>query len=185
MECLTDIKIQDYLEGHLTSVENAMVRDHLIVCPHCSKTIETYELLEKSLFKPVEMTPPLVIEQNVMKALFPKLPSYSSIFALIAASFLLLITFVYTYFDFANNSIIQAFNLTTNQTTSWIGSVVRFISTTFTSIYSVFKVVNRLLHVLFDVNLGVTFVVLIVSALLLFLLMFVFKITYKRLVNQR
>jgi predicted anti-sigma-YlaC factor YlaD len=108
MECLTNTKIQDYIEGTLNSVESAMVRDHLIVCAACKKKYNEYELLEKHLLQPVEIIPPAIIERRVLRELFPLLPSYTSIFALVAASFVLLVTGIYIYFDFANNSIIQA-----------------------------------------------------------------------------
>ena len=35
MECLSDIKIHDYVEGSLTAVEKSIVRDHLILCAGC------------------------------------------------------------------------------------------------------------------------------------------------------
>ena len=106
MECLTSTKIQDYIEGTLNSVESAMVRDHLIVCAACKKKYNEYEALEKHLLQPMEIIPPPIIERRVLRELFPALPSFSSIFALIAASFVLLVTGIYIYFDFANNSII-------------------------------------------------------------------------------
>lgn len=154
MECLDNIKIQDYVEGNLSSVENAMVRDHLIVCPACNALHDDYVKLEKFLINPVDIIPPDFIEKNVMKTLFPKLPTYSSIFSLIAASFILLVTSIYIYFDFANNSIVQAFQLTSTSTFDWIGSLVRFIVTTFSVISSIFKVLNQLIHFMLGINIG-------------------------------
>ena len=181
MECLTDTKIQHYVDGSLSSVENAMIRDHLITCQACSKAHEYYEALEEVLWRPVEMTPPAIIEQNVLRVLFPKLPTYSSILALIAASFSLLVTSIYIYFDFANNSLIRAFNLTSSSTTSWIGSVVRFISSFFSVVYTIFKAINRLINIFTGVNLGAELVGLTLFSVGLAGSYFILKATFKKL----
>ena len=70
MECLTNEKIQDYIDGHLNSVEMAMVRDHLISCTTCKKEYEYYETLEKQLLQPVEILPPPIIERRVLREYF-------------------------------------------------------------------------------------------------------------------
>jgi len=155
MACLSEIKIQKYIEGGLAAVERSLVRDHLIVCAKCRASYQRYEKLEKSLGEPVYITPPPIIERNVLRMLFPRIPSYSSIFALLAASFLLLITGIYIYFDFANNSIIQAFQLTSHDTSNWIGSIIKAISTVFSTVYAVFKAINAFFEVIFKVNIGV------------------------------
>ncbi|UCH93547.1 MAG: hypothetical protein JSV88_25200, partial [Candidatus Aminicenantes bacterium] len=154
MECLNSTKIQDYIESNLNSVESAMVRDHLIVCAACKKEYNAYQTLEKHLVQPVEITPPPIIERHVLRELFPLLPSYSSIFALIAASFILLVTGIYIYFDFANNSIIQALQLTSHSTSNWFASVIKVISTVFSAVYTVFEALNRFVKLLFKINLG-------------------------------
>lgn len=183
MECLTDIKIQEYLDGGLNSVENAMVRDHLIVCESCQQRHEQYHELETRLLNPVELTPPPIIQQNVLSILFPKLPTYSSIAALIAASFFLMVTGIYVYFDFANNSIVQAMQLTSNNTSNWLGSIITFISSIFSGVYTVFKALNKFINVIFQVNIGAEMVGL--TVLLLFSLIFysIFKLAWKKLNN--
>jgi len=181
MECLTSTKIHDYIEGNLNSVENSMIRDHIIVCPSCRKEYRHYEALEKQLVQPVEITPPPIIERRVMQELFPRLPSYSSIFALIAASFILLVTSIYVYFDFANNSIVQAIQLTSSTTSNWIASIIKFISTVFTSIYTIFKVLNRFLNIILKVNLGAEIIAITVFILFTALFYPILKLTLRKI----
>ncbi len=153
--CLNSERIQEYIDGALSSVENALVRDHLIVCEKCRREYEYYERLEKYLAEPVYITPPGVIETAVLKALFPRLPALSSILALIAASFTLIVTWIYIYFDFANNSIIQALQLTSDNTSNLLGSVIKMISTVFSAVYAVFRVINAFIDAVFKINIGV------------------------------
>jgi len=181
MECLTSTKIQDYIEGTLNSVESAMVRDHLIVCAACKRKYNEYEILEKHLLQPVEIIPPAIIERRVLRELFPLLPSYTSIFALVAASFVLLVTGIYIYFDFANNSIIQALQLTSNTTSNWLASVIKVISTVFSAVYTVFEAVNRVLTLLLKVNLGAEVIGLMVFVLFTLLFYPLLKLAFRKL----
>jgi hypothetical protein len=183
MECLTETKIQEYMDGSLNSVESAMVRDHIIVCRTCKKTHEEFGEMEKHLQNPEEIIPPAIIERNVLKTLFPVLPTYSSILGLIAASFLLLVTSIYIYFDFANNSLIQAIRLTSRDTSNLIGSLVEAISSIFSAVYAVFKALNRFLHIIFDINLGVEIIGLTVFALFSLVCYSIYKFAFKRLKN--
>lgn len=183
MECLTHRKIQEYIEGSLNSVESAMVRDHLILCENCQATFDHYSVLEKQLMQPVDIPVPSIIERNVMRLLFPKLPSLSSIAAMIAAGFLLLIAWIYIYFDFANNSIIQAIRLTSDNTTNWITSIVKIVSSIFNTTYAVFSALNRYLQILFNINLGAELIGL--AFFILFSLIFysLLRLAYKKLSN--
>jgi hypothetical protein len=181
MECLTNTKIQDYIEGTLNSVESAIVRDHLIVCAACKKKYNEYETLEKHLLQPVEIIPPAIIERRVLKELFPLLPSYTSIFALVAASFVLLVTGIYIYFDFANNSLIQAIQLTSNTTSNWLASVIKVISTVFSAVYTVFEAVNRVLKLLLKINLGAEVIGLTVFVLFTLLIYPLLKLAFRKL----
>jgi len=181
MECINSEKILDYIEGNINSVESAMMRDHIFMCPVCKKEYELYMQVERQLLKPVEITPPPVIERNVLNYLFHKTPSLSSIISLIAASFFLLIVWIYIYFDFANNSIIQAIRLTSSDTSSWIGSVIKMVSSVFTGIYTVFSIINRFLKILLNVNIGVEIVGVTLVALFTLMLYPVFKFAYKKL----
>ncbi len=181
MECLTNPKIQDYIEGTLNSVESAMVRDHIIVCHACKKKYNEYETLEKQLLQPVEILPPAIIERRVLAELFPLLPSYSSIFALVAASFVLLVTGIYIYFDFANNSIIQAIQLTSHTTSNWLASLIKVISTVFSVVYTIFEAMNRVLKLLLKINLGAEIIGLTVFVLFTLLFYPILKLAFRKL----
>ena len=181
MECLTNTKIQDYIEDTLNSVESAMARDHLIVCPACKKKYNEYETLEKHLLQPVEIIPPAIIERRVLAELFPLLPSYTSIFALVAASFVLLVTGIYIYFDFANNSIIQAIQLTTNTTSNWLATLIKVISAVFSGVYTIFEAMNRVLKLLLKINLGAEIIGLTVFVLFTLLFYPIFKLAFRKL----
>lgn len=183
MECLTNTKIQEYIDSSLNSMESAMVRDHIIVCRTCKKVYEDFEKLEKQLQRPVEIIPPVVIERNVLRTLFPVLPTYSSILGLIAASFLLLVTSIYIYFDFANNSLIQALQLTSKDTFNLIGAIIETISTIFSAVYAVFKALNRFLNIIFDINLGVEIIGFTVFALFSLVVYSIYRVALKRLKN--
>lgn len=179
MECLNHKKIQQTIDGDLTRVEKAMVRDHLIVCDRCRQEYEYHERLEQFLQEPVYIKPPEIIERSVMRTLFPRIPSYSSIFALIAASFVFIVTWIYIYFDFANNSLIQAIQMTSESTSNWIGSIVKFISTVFSGVYAVFRVVDALIAVVFNVNVGVEIIGLLTFTFFAALLYFVSRKIFK------
>ncbi len=180
MECLNNKKIQEYIDGDLANVEKAMVRDHLIVCEKCKHEYEYYQRLEKYLQDPVYIKPPAVIERSVMKTLFPRMPAYSSIFALIAASFVLIVTWIYIYFDFANNSLIQALQLTSENTSNWIGAIIKVISSIFSAVYALFRVLNALIEVVFKVNVGVEIIGLMTFAFFSPLLYFITRMIFKK-----
>lgn len=167
MACITNEILQEYIEGSLTTVEKSMVRDHLIVCDDCRERHEAFESLELTLRAPVFIEPPAVIEQNVLRTLFPRIPSYSSVFALIAASFLLLVTSIYVYFDFANNSLIKAVQLTSQNTSNWIASAVKGVTTIFTAVYAVFKAADRFLEIVLNVRFGAEMIGVVTLVMLL------------------
>lgn len=181
MGCLTNDKLNEYIEGGLTAVEKSIVRDHLIVCDSCRTRYEAYEMLEQTLNEPVYIEPPAAIEINVLRRLFPRIPSYSSIFALIAASFLLLVTSIYVYFDFAHNSIVRAIHLSSYSTSNWIASLVKAISTIFSSVYAVFKAINKFLEIIFHVNLGVEVVGVAVLVMLMLGLYSISHLLFKKI----
>ena len=179
MECLSDLKIQKYIDNSISKVEKSMFRDHLIICEKCRKKREFYAGLENSLKEPVMLQPPDSIIKNVMKKLYPILPSYSSIAALIASGITFLFTWIYIYFDFAHNSIIQTFKMASNETASWIGSVVKIISTIYTGTYAVFKWASAFIELVLKIHIGVEIIGLSVlvfsSGLFFFLYKFVSK----------
>jgi len=181
MECLSSIKIHDYIDVAINPMESAMVRDHLITCPSCRKQYEIYDRLEKSLLQATTVEPPEIIERNVLRAIFPRIPAYSSIVAFIAASFLLTVTWIYVYFDFANNSLIQAIRLTSDNTSNWLGSVVKVISAIFSAVYTVFKVLNTLIEILFKVDIGTEIIGLFTVALFTLIFYFVSQGIFKKI----
>jgi hypothetical protein len=167
MECLNNHTIQQYIEGDLNNVEKSIVRDHLIVCERCQIEYQSYLKVDTSLKNPVYINPPSIIEKYVLKKLFPLIPSYTSIFVFIAASFLLMITGIYIYFDFANNSIVKALQLTSHNTTNWIGSIIKIISTVFSTVYAIFKAINKFFEIVFKINIGVEIIAIVILLILI------------------
>ncbi len=174
MECLNETKLQEYIDGSLTNVEKAMVRDHLIVCEDCRIEYELFSEMEKSLESPLLLEPPEIIERSVLKTLFPMVPNYASISAFIAASFLLLVTGIYTYFGFADNSLVQAYQLTSSSTLNWVGSMIQTISQIVSGMMAVFDAVNRFLSVIFSGQIGTGIIGL---SSLMFVMLCIFSIS--------
>jgi hypothetical protein len=170
MECLSDQKLIEYIDKGLPSVELSLIRDHLVVCPQCQARHKKYSQIENYLNEPVYDEPPAEIEKYVLRRIYSRIPTYSSVLTLIAASFVFLVSWIYIYFDFANNSMVRALQLTTDNTTSWVGSVIKVISTVFTAVYGGFQAVNKFIAIVFDVHLGVEIIGL--SVLILSLLFF-------------
>lgn len=184
MGCLTEIKIQEYIDENLNTIESSIIRDHLIICEKCKNKYDNYKKVEKHLNNPVYINPPKVIERNVLRRIFPMLPAYSSIFVLIGLGFMLLITGIYIFFDFANNSIIQALQLTSNNTSNWVASIIKIISAFFSSIYAVFKALSTVFETIFNVNVGVEVIAAFVSVLFILLLYPVYRVIFRTLKGQ-
>ena len=165
------------MEKTLNSVEYSLTRDHILSCGKCKENLKHFELIEQNLKEPELKEPPAVIEQFVMKKLFPRFSQVASIITLIAASFMLLIAGIYVYFDFANDSMIRAFHLTRDHATSLISGAVKFISVVFTGLLTVFKAVNALLEALLNVRIGVE----ITGAMFAFMLISVSYLIYNKL----
>jgi predicted anti-sigma-YlaC factor YlaD len=174
MACFPDEKILAYGEGDLSSIEAARLRDHLLVCPACRQTADRYGELDRSLSRPVLSSPPERLVPQVMQRLYPVLPRYTSIAAMIAASFVFLITWIYIYFDFSSSSLIQALRLTTDGTSGWLADVIKAITAVYNGVQAVFKAGNALLNILLPAPLGTAvaaFALLAVSGLLSLLLL--------------
>ncbi len=166
MECPRNETLTLYLEGALNPLEAAMIRDHLIDCAGCRSRLRQYQLLESSLVNPPMIPPPACIEKSVMRKLFPVLPTYGSVFAFVTASFLLLITWVYVYFDFANNSLVQAMQITSNRLFRFAGQLIQAISTVFSAVYASFRAISKLVSAVVNVQLHteiVLFLTLIIA----------------------
>lgn len=163
MACLPDDKILAYLDGEIKSIEQALIRDHLLVCPNCRRTADNYAELNKILAQPETSEPPAWLIPRIMKTIYPEIPKYTSIAALIAASFIFFITWIYIYFDFSRSSLIQALQLTADSTSGWLVNIIKGISTIYNSVQAAFKACNAFLNMLLNVRPGGT--VIIASAL--------------------
>jgi predicted anti-sigma-YlaC factor YlaD len=163
MACLPDEKIIAYLDGEIKSIEQALIRDHLLICPDCRRTADRYAELHKILTQPVTSEPPAWLVPQIMKRIYPEIPKYTSIAALIAASFIFFVTWIYIYFDFSRNSLIQALQLTTDSTSGWLVNIIKGISTIYNSVQAAFKACNAFLNML--LNIGLSGTVIIASAL--------------------
>ena len=185
MKCLSNERIIKYMERSLNSVEYAITRDHLLSCEKCKLAFRQLSLLEEGLGDPVLIEPPLEIEKFVMKKLFPGISHIASVISLIAASFFLLITWIYIYFDFANDSMIKAFQLTKDQAASLISGAVKFVSVIFSGLFTLFKAINTLLEVLLNVRIGVEITGMIIAFVLLTLSYLIYNKLFLRIRDSR
>jgi hypothetical protein len=161
MACLSEHKI----------LEQSLIRDHLLICPGCRQTADRYAELHKILAQPVTIEPPAWMLPQIMKRIYPEIPRYTSIAALIAASFIFFVTWIYIYFDFSRSSLIQALQLTTNSTSSWLVNIIKAISAIYTSVQAVFKACHAFLAMLLNIRPGATMIIAFIlafSGLLLF-----------------
>lgn len=185
MKCLSNKKIIGYLEKSLNSVEYSLSRDHILSCEKCRDTVKNFEILENALDKPEFKEPPVEIENYVMRKLFPRFSHIASLITLIAASFMLLIAGIYIYFDFANDSMIQAFQLTKDQATSVISSAVKFVSVVFSGLLTIFKAVNTLLEVMLNVRIGVEVTGLIFAFILIMISYLIYNKVFLKINDSR
>jgi hypothetical protein len=153
MACLTEAKIHEYVAGDLSPLEAQCAKDHLAGCAACRATAARYRRLEKVLAAPVWIEPPESLIGSVMRRLYPPpYPLYSSIAALIAASLLFLVSWIYIYFNFSTNSLLQAIHLSSKSTSNWIVKLVSAVDTMFLMIQATFKSASHFLHTLLGVN---------------------------------
>jgi predicted anti-sigma-YlaC factor YlaD len=164
MACLSDEKILAYSEGSLNAIEAACLRDHLLLCPNCRQTADHYRDLERALFQPVLLEPPARLVPQVMQRLYPALPRLTSIAAMIAASFLFLVTWIYIYFDFSSNSMIQALRLATDGTTGWLAGTIKAISTIYSGTQGIFKAFNTMLNIVLPARLTTIVIAVVLLA---------------------
>jgi predicted anti-sigma-YlaC factor YlaD len=154
MACLSDEKILAYGEGDLKTIAAALVRDHLRVCPACRQTADRYRDLNQALSRPRLSEPPARMLQQVLQRLYPVIPRYTSIAAMIAASFVFLITWIYVYFDFSGNSLIQALQLTADHTSGWLVNIIKAISAVYHETQAAYKASSALLKIILSTHLG-------------------------------
>ncbi|HSQ34913.1 MAG TPA: zf-HC2 domain-containing protein [Candidatus Binatia bacterium] len=182
MACLPDEKILAYLDNEIKPIEQALIRDHLLVCTVCRRKADRYAELNRILAEPPVAEPPAWLVSRVMKRLYPEIPRYTSIAALIAASFAFFITWIYIYFDFSSSSLIQALQLTADKTSGWLVSTIKAISAVYTSVQAVFKAGNALVAMLLNVRSGAT---VTVAFLLGFSGLLLYAVTRRLLKKQK
>ncbi|MBN1195839.1 MAG: hypothetical protein JXA62_00370 [Candidatus Aminicenantes bacterium] len=164
MECPHNKVLVRYAENSLDPIQTAMIRDHLVGCAGCRSRLSQFLKVEEGLAHPPMRTPPTGIEKSVMRRLFPVLPTYGSVLTFVAAGFLLLVTWIYVYFDFANNSLVQAMQFTSNRLFRFAGGILQGISTVFSAVYATFKAFSKLISAVLNVQ---------IQAELLFLLLLI------------
>jgi predicted anti-sigma-YlaC factor YlaD len=151
---LSNATLIAYNEGSLGAIESAQARDHLLLCPECRRAAAAFRLLDSILATPTLHTPPARLIPQVMERLYPALPRITSIAAMIAASVLFLITWIYIYFDFSSSSLIQALRLTTNGTSGWLADVIKAITAVYNGAQAAAKALSALLRIFLPTPLG-------------------------------
>jgi predicted anti-sigma-YlaC factor YlaD len=180
MACLPDDQILNYLDGEIKSIEKALIRDHLLVCPGCRRTADSYAELQKILAQPLTIEPPAWLVPQIMKRIYPEIPKYTSIAALIAASFLFFVTWIYIYFDFSSSSLIQALQLTADSTSGWLVNAIKGISTIYNSVQAAFKACNAFLSMLLNIRTGGTVIIAFALAFSGLLLLIMVRLLLKK-----
>jgi len=159
MACLSDETLIAYNESSLGAIEAAQARDHMLLCPDCRRSAAAFRALDMILSTPTLHTPPARLVPQVMERLFPSLPRITSIAAMIAASALFLITWIYIYFDFSSSSLIQALQLTTDGASGWLAGAIKTITAVYSGTQAAAKAFSALLRIFLPTPLGTTVVV--------------------------
>jgi hypothetical protein len=148
MACLPDEILIAYNEGSLGAIEAAQARDHLLLCADCRRAAAAFRLLDSILATPTLHRPPERLVPQVMQRLFPALPRLTSIAALIAASVVFLVSWIYIYFDFSRSSLIQALRLATSGTSGWLADIIRAITAVYNGAQATTKAGGAFLRML-------------------------------------
>jgi len=164
MACLSDETLIASNEGSLGAIEAARARDHLLLCADCRRAAAAFRLLDSVLAQPVLHNPPERLIQQVMKRLFPALPRLTSIAAMIAASTVFLVTWIYIYFDFSSSSLVQALGLASEGTSGWLADIIRAISAVYNGAQAAQKAVAALWRMLLPTPLGAVAAALVLLA---------------------
>jgi hypothetical protein len=181
MACYSDEQILEYLEGDLSPIEQGLLRDHLLTCPACQARSQRYVTLNRNLARPPAIEPPEAIIRSVMRQLYPEFPRYSSIAAMIAASFFFLVTWIYVYFDFSHNSLIRALQVTSDNASGVFVSGIKVISSLVSYTYASFKTMRALLLVATHVDVRVEIIALVMLTLSMVFFYSLFHLFAKRL----
>ncbi len=185
MACLSDAILIAYNEGSLGSIEAAQARDHLLLCPDCRRSATAFRLLDTILSEPALHTPPARLVPQVMSRLFPAASRVTSIAAVIAASFVFLVSWIYIYFDFSSSSLIQALRLTADGTSNWLADVIKGITAIYNGAQAATKAFGALLRILLPTPLGTLVAVAALLALTGLLALTLFRPWLKRVKAKR
>ncbi len=178
-DCLRDKEILKYVDGDLNPIEYSKIRDHLLLCNSCKKRYDELITIEKYLKEPVEIEMPESIAKNVMRKISAKIP-LPSLIALITATFVFIISWIYIYFDFSSNSIFQIVQTSSKGLLGWIGGIVKVIAFIFEFIYAIFITINSLFYAIFKIKPGVEiigFIFISIGFLMIHYLIKILKLT--------
>ena len=154
MACLSDATLIACNEGSLGAIEAAQARDHLLLCADCRRSAAAFRALDMILEKPALHTPPARLIPQVMERIYPSLPRITSIAAMIAASAVFFITWIYVYFDFSGNSLVQALRLASDDTSGGLAGVIKAVTTVYNGAQAAAKAASALLRILLPTPLG-------------------------------
>ncbi len=180
MACYNAEQIQQYLDGELHPIAQGIVRDHLLGCAECRLQADRLAIIGKTLQAPPLREPPEAIIRNVLKRLYPELPRISSIAAMIAASFAFLLTWIFFYFDFANNSLVRALKMMSQSTADWIATSIKAVSALFTYIYASFKTIRAFLQILLQTNTSIELVISAILATSLLSIFLIYRLVFRK-----
>lgn len=175
MECPNHDRLIEYNGDGLTSVERMIIREHLVVCPRCRALIADYKSMDNALREPVMMEPPKDLERKVMRSLFPYTPSKFSLSVLWVFSFALFITLLVVMFDISNNGVLKALQLSSSETTSFLGSLIRLVTSSFKIIYAIYKIMDAFIRVLTFGLMSFEFFLLVLSIPTVMVMMMFFR----------
>ena len=165
MACLSDETLIAYNEGSLGAIEAAQARDHMLLCPACRRSAAVFRALDTVLSEPVLHNPPARLVPQVMSRLYPAAARVTSVAAVIAASFVFLISWIYIYFDFSSNSLVQALRLTTDGTSGWLAGIIKGITMVYNGAQAATKACAALLRILLPTPLGTAVAAVVLLAL--------------------
>ncbi len=180
MACLSDETLIAYNEDSLGAIEASQTRDHLLLCPDCRRSAATFRALDSILATPSLHTPPARLIPQVMARIYPALPRVTSIAAVVAASFVFLVSWIYIYFDFSSSSLVQALRLTADGTTGWLAGVIKGITVVYSGAQAVRKALRAMLRILFPAPLGVVAIAVAILGLSVLLALTVFRPRLKK-----
>jgi anti-sigma factor RsiW len=165
MECLPESTLLAYSEGELGAEEAFRVRSHISCCRTCRETAARYEALAQALARPPLHEPPARLVPQVIARLYPAAAPVAAIIAVIAASFVFLICWIYVYFDFSGNSLGQALNLTAAGASGWLAGAVKGAAAVYNYAQAARKACAAMLRIPLPIPLGFIFTAMTFSGI--------------------